>query len=155
MNQTRKDVPSEVRVVVEVDGKPVGFLNLDMERLWPLINHHQRETLPAEWLDSKRFESAIRAAALKNFMNRLQSHLYQALGDEIVKAELDVESLTLKAEAAAQTFGRTLRDIETLAAESGRSPADFYAFFWEYLLDDGEPNDLKKQWKAAAKASSD
>ena len=145
----RKEVPSEVRVVVEVDGNPVGFLNLDMERLWPLINHNHRESSLAEWLDPQRFEAAIRAAALKNLMNRLQSHLYQALGDEIVKAELDVESLALKAEAAAQTFGRTQKDIENLVAESGRSTADFYAFFWEYLLDDREPEDLKKQWKAA------
>jgi hypothetical protein len=145
-------MPSEVRVVVEVDGKPVGFLNLDMERLWPLINHHGQKAF-ADWLDPQRFEAAVRAAALKNLMNRLQSHLYQALGDEIVKAELDVESLALKAEAAAQTFGRTQHDIETLVAESGRSMTDFYAFFWEYLLDDGEPGDLKKQWKASTKTS--
>jgi len=147
----RKELPSEGRVVVEVDGNPVGFMNLDMERLWPLINHNHRENTLAEWLDPKRFEEAVRAAALKNLMNRLQSHLYQALGDEIVKAELDVESLTLKAEAAAQTFGRTQRDIETLVAETGRSTADFYTFFWEYLLDDREPADLKREWKAAKK----
>ena len=64
-NGKKDPVPSEVRVVVEVNGNPVGFLNLDMERLWPLINHHQRGTLPAEWLDSQHFESAIRAAAAR------------------------------------------------------------------------------------------
>ena len=150
MSQTnRKDLPAEVRVVVEVDGKPVGSFNLDIDRLWPLINHRQREALPVEWLDSQRLDAVIRAAAVKNLMVRLQSRLYQALGDEIVKAALDAESLTLRAEAAAQTFGRTQQDIEKLVVESGRSSADFYAFFWEYLLDDREPEDLKRQWKTA------
>jgi hypothetical protein len=154
MNQNnKKDLPSEVRVVVEVDGKPVGYLNLDIDRLWPLINHRRREALPVEWLDAQQLDSAVRAAAVKNLMNRLQSHLYQVLGDEIVKAQLDVESLMLKAEAAAQTFGRTQTEIESLAAESGRTPADFLTFFWEYLLDEGETADLKKHWKAAKKLS--
>jgi hypothetical protein len=153
MNQTnKKELPSEVRVVVEVDGKPVGTLHLDMDRLWPLINHRQREALPVEWLDAQRLDAVIRAAALKNIMNRLQSDLYQALGNQIVKAELDVENFTLKAEAAAQIFGRTQKEIESLAAESGRTPADFYTFFWEYMLDDREPaEDLKKRWKVAGK----
>jgi|SRR5438093_7900829 len=152
MNQNnRKDPSSEVRVFVEVDGTPVGSLNLDMDRLWPLINHHQRKALPVEWLDSQHLEAVIRAAAVKNLLSRLQSHLYQVLGDEIVKAALDAESLTLRAEAAAQTFGRTQQDIEKLVAESGRSSADFYAFFWEYLLDDREPEDLRKQWRTAKK----
>ena len=157
MNQVnnKKDQTSEVRVVVEVDGNPVGFLNLDIDRLWPLINHRQREALPVEWLEPQRLDSVIRAAAVKNLMTRLQSHLYQALGNEIVKAELDVESFTLKAETAAQTFGRTQQEIENLVAESGRSAADFYAFFWEYLLDDRETaDDLKKQWKAVKKDSA-
>ena len=147
----RKDAAPEVRVVVEVDGKPVGFLSLDIDRLWPVINHRTRETAPIEWLDAHRLEDVIRAAAAKNLTNRLQSHLYQALGGEIVKAELDVESFILKAEAVAQAFGRKHSDIESLVAESGRSTADFYAFFWEYLLDEREMPDLKKQWKAAVK----
>ena len=152
MNQTnRKEGASEVRMVVEVDGKPVGFLNLDIDRLWPLINHRKRKGTPIEWIDSDRLEAVIRAAASKNLMTRLQSHLYQALGNEIVRAELDVEGLTLRAEAAAQAFGRTHADIENLVAESGRSAVDFYSFFWEYLLGDREPTDLKKQWKAAHK----
>jgi len=156
MSQTnRKDLPAEVRVVVEVDGKPVGSFNLDIDRLWPLINHRQREALPVEWLDSQRLDAVIRAAAVKNLMVRLQSRLYQALGDEIVKAELDVESFTLKAEAAAQIFGRTQNDIESLVAESGRSPADFLTFFWEYLLGDLEQDDLKEQWMTVKKAGSD
>jgi len=36
---TRREIPSEVRVMVEVDGNPVGFLNLDIDRLGPLIYH--------------------------------------------------------------------------------------------------------------------
>ena len=35
-----------------------------------------------------------------------------------------------------------------LAAESGRTAMDFYGFIWEYLLDDREITDLKKEWKA-------
>src|SRR5262245_11419561 len=152
MNQNnRKDAPSEVRMVVEVDGKPIGFLNLDIDRLWPLINHRTRETTPVEWIDPQRFQDVLRAAVAKNLMNRLQTHLYTALGHEMVKAELDLENLTLKAETAAQTFGRTREDIETLVTEFGRSAADFYSFFWEYLLNDKEGDDLKKQWKAASK----
>jgi hypothetical protein len=74
--------------------------------------------------------------------------LYKTLGDEMVKAELDVESITLKAEAAAQAFGRTTADIEKLAMESDCAPLDFYAFFWDYLLDERDVTDLKKAWKA-------
>jgi hypothetical protein len=141
----RKDA-SEVRVVVEVDGNPVGFIELDMERLWPLINHQKRE-LPVEWVDRTRFDSLVRAAAVKRLVSRLEQHLYRTLGDEIVKAELDVESFMLKAEAAGQAFGRNKADIEKLVADSGRTAMDFYSFFWEYLLDDRDNVDLKKEWK--------
>ena len=151
MNQpNRKEHPTELRVVVEVDGKPVGTLNLDIDRLWPLISHRKRPTAPVEWLDSQRLEEVVRAAATKNLMDRLQKHLYQALGGEIVKAQLHVDSLILKADAAAQALCRTHKDIENLVAESGRSTVDFFAFFWEYLLSEREPADLKKQWKAVA-----
>src|SRR5579862_842807 len=101
----KKDT-SEVRVVVEVDGRPVGYMSLDMERLWPLIQHQKRE-LPVEWVDRARFDSLVRAAAVKRLISRLEQHLYRALGDEMVKAELDIESFMLKAEAAGQAFGRT------------------------------------------------
>ena len=144
---TRKEsVHTEVRVVVEVDGNPVGFLSLDIERLWPLINH-RTDASPIEWMDTAKFDSAMRAAVIKRLMARMQNRLYQTLGDEIVKAELDVESFILKADTAAQVFGRKKADIEKLAAESNRAPADFYSFFWEYLLDDREISDLKKEWK--------
>jgi hypothetical protein len=146
-NSKKEGVPSEVRVVVEVDGNPVGFLNLDIERLWPLINHRKRDLVPVEWMDPAKFDSIMRAAVVKRLMSRIQSHLYQALGDEIVKAELDVESFHLKAEAAAQVFGREKSDIEKLVLESDRSPMDFYSFFWDYLLDERETIDLKKVWR--------
>jgi hypothetical protein len=146
-NSKKESVPSEVRVVVEVDGNPVGFLNLDIERLWPLVNHRKHDLVPVEWMDASKFDSIMRAAVVKRLMSRIQSHLYQALGDEIVKAELDVESFHLKAEAAAQVFGREKSDIEKLVLESDRSPMDFYAFFWDYLLDERETIDLKKEWK--------
>jgi len=147
-NTKKESLPSEVRVVVEVDGNPVGFLNLDVTRLWPLINHRKRDHVAVEWMDATKFDSIMRAAVMKRLMTRLEAHLYQALGDEIVKAELDVETFNLKAEAAAQAFGRTKAEIETLVLETDRTPLDFYAFFWEYLLDEREVIDLKKEWKA-------
>ena len=118
-NSKKELLPSQVRLVVEVDGHPVGFLNLDLDRLWPLINHRKRDVVP----------------------------VYQTLGDEMVKAELDVENVTLKAETAAQVFGRTKTEIEKFVADSGGTAMDFYTFFWEYLLEDREVTDLKKEWK--------
>ena len=145
---TKKESPaSEVRMVVEVDGNPIGLLNLDLTRLWPLINHRKGDHVPVEWMDAPQFDSMVRAAVVKRLMARLQTHLYRALGDEIVRAELDVESFTLKAETAAQAFGTTQADIEQLVLDSDRTPMDFYTFFWEYLLDDNDTTDLKKEWK--------
>ena len=144
---TKAEKMSAVRVVVEVDGRPVGFMELDMERLWPLINHQKRD-LPVEWVDRARFDSLVRAAAVKRLVARLEQQLYRSLGDQIVKTELDVESFMLKAEAAGQAFGRSKTDIEKLVAGAGCTSMDFYNFFWEYLLDDRENIDLKKEWKA-------
>jgi hypothetical protein len=145
-----KTSAAAVRVVVEVDGNPVGFLNLDMERLWPLINHSMKETPPAEWIDPSRFEAMMRAVAMRNLSNRLQSHLYQALGDEMVKAELDIEGFTLRAEAAAQAFGQTKKDIEKLTLKSRNTPQEFYEFFWKFMTDEREGIEPKKAWKKAA-----
>jgi len=147
-NTKKESLPSEVRVVVEVDGNPVGVLNLDVNRLWPLINHRKRDHVPVEWMDAAKFDSIMRAAVMKKLMARLETHLYRALGDEMVKAELDVESFNLKAESVAQTFGGTKAEIEKLVLETDRTPLDFYAFFWEYLLDERDITDLKKEWKA-------
>src|SRR5882672_5709271 len=105
-SNNKKENQSEMRVVVEVDGNPIGFLNLDLDRLWPLINHRKGDASPVEWMDAAKFDSVMRAAVVKRLMSRLESHLYQALGDEMVKAELDVESFNLKTEAAALAFGR-------------------------------------------------
>ncbi len=148
LTNSKKEVPSEVRMVVEVDGNPVGFLNLDIDRLWPLINHRKRDVVPVEWMDASKFDSIMRAAVVKRLMARLQGRLYQSLGDEIVKAELDVETFNLKAETAAQTLGRSKQDIEQLVTETDNTPMDFYSFFWDYLLDDRDVFNLKKEWKA-------
>lgn len=145
---SKKEIPSEVRLVVEVDGNPVGVLNLDIDRLWPLINHRKRDIVPVEWLDAPKFDSIMRATVIKRLVSRLETHLYRALGDEIVKAELDVESFKLKAEAAAQAFGTTKADIEKLVTETDNTPMDFYTFLWEYLLDERDAIDLKKEWKS-------
>src|SRR5678815_4203789 len=140
----RKGTPSEVRVVVEVDGNPVGFLNLDMERLWPLINHNLKEAPSAEWIDRSRFDTMMRAVVARNLSNRLQSHLYSTLGSEIVKTELDIEGFTLRAEAAAQAFGNTRKEVENLAAKTGNTPADFDEFFWTYMMDERDSIEPKK-----------
>jgi len=146
-NAKRESTPSQIRLVVEVDGNPVGFLNLDLDRLWPLINHRKRDTIDVEWIDPANFESMVRAVVMKRLISRIEGRLYQTLGEEMVKAELDVENVILKADAAAQVFGRTKREIEKFVAESGRTEMDFYTFFWEYMLADREVNDLKKEWK--------
>jgi len=147
VNSKKELPPSQVRLVVEVDGHPVGFLNLDLDRLWPLINHRKRDVVAVEWMDAVTFDSILRAVVTKRLVSRLQGRLYQTLGDEMVKAELDVENFTLKAETAAQVFGRTKTEIEKFVAGSGRTATDFYAFFWEYLLEDREVTDLRKEWK--------
>ncbi|MBI4472526.1 MAG: hypothetical protein HY646_07645 [Acidobacteria bacterium] len=149
MQANKREVPSEVRVVVEVDGNPVGVLNLDIDRLWPLINHSKRERVPVEWMDQAKFETLMRVVVVKRLMARLESQLYQTLGNEIVKAELDGETFSLKAESAAQAFGRTKAEIDKLVMESDRTPMDFYTFFWDYLLDERDVIDLKKEWKVA------
>ena len=146
-SNSKKEVQKEMRVVVKVDGNPVGFLNLDLDRLWPLINHRRGDTVPVEWMDAAKFDSIMRAAVVKRLISRLETHLYQALGDEMVKAELDVETFNLKAEAAAQTFGRSKAEIAKLVEDDDCSTMDFYSFFWDYLLDDREVIDLKKEWK--------
>jgi hypothetical protein len=145
----RKVGDAEVRVVVEVDGQPVGYMSLDMERLWPLINHRIKETPPAEWIDRRRFQTMVRAIVMKSLSHRLQFHLYASLGNEMVKAELYIEGLKMKAEEVAQTFGRARSDIEKLVAKSGKTSADFYEFFWNYMMDDRDGIDPKKAWKAA------
>jgi hypothetical protein len=147
-NAKKDSLPAEVRVVVEVNGNPVGFLNLDVGRLWPIINHRKNDNVPAEWMDGTKFDSIMRAAVVKRLIARLETNMYRSLGDEIVKAELDVETFNLRAEAAVQAFGRTKADIEQLVLEVDRTPMDFYTFLWEYLLDEREVIDLKKEWKA-------
>src|SRR5947208_16800387 len=113
-NAKKETLPSELRVVVEVDGNPVGFLNLDVSRLWPLMNHRKRDHVPGEWMDAAKFDSIMRAAVMKRLMARLETHLYCSLGDQMGKAELDVERLNLKAESAAQTFGGAKAEGEKL-----------------------------------------
>ena len=145
---SKKEIQSEMRIIVEVDGNPVGAFNLDIDRLWPLINHRRRDSMPVEWMDSVKFDSVMRAAVIKRLLARLEAHLYQTLGDEMVKAELDVESFTLKAEAAALAFGTSRAEIETLVSVTDNTPMDFYSFFWEYLLDDRDVIDLRREWKS-------
>jgi hypothetical protein len=146
-NSKRESMPNQVRLVVEVDGTPVGFLSLDLERLWPLINHQKRDTLPVEWMDPLKFDSLMRAVVMKQLVSRIEARLYKTLGDEMVQAELDAETFTLKADAAAQEFGRSQSEIDKLVAEANRKDGDFHSFFWEYMLDDREVSDLKKEWK--------
>jgi hypothetical protein len=149
MPETNRRESAGVRVVVEVDGHPIGVLELDMERLWPLLNHRKHQGASAEWMDRTKLESVLRAAVVKRLIAGLERPLYSALGDEIVKAELEIESIMLRAETAVQTFGSNKADVDKLVAETGRTMADFNTFFWDYLLADRDPDDLKKEWKAA------
>jgi hypothetical protein len=148
----RNDGQAAIRVVVEVDGSPVGFVELDIDRLWPIIEHRQHDNIGVEWIEQKRFRQAMRAAVIRQFMSRLQSHLYEAIGNEIVKAELDIENFILKADAAGQAFGRTRQELDSMLRENGRSDADFEAFFWDYMLDDREGIDPKKEWKSRTRS---
>ena len=59
--------------------------------------------------------------------------------------------MVMKAETAAQIFGKTRAEVSAYTAKSGRTLADFETFFWESLFNDSEPSDLKKNWKAAGK----
>jgi hypothetical protein len=140
--------PSPMRLVVEVDGNPIGFLSLDVDRLWPLIHHRKRDVASAEWMDTSKFDSMMRAVVMKRLISRIEGRLYQSLGDEMVKAELEIENLKLKADVAVQAFGQSQSEIEKVVTESGKTSSDFYKFFWEYLLDERDVTDLKKAWKS-------
>src|SRR6185436_7876009 len=115
---SKKDLsPTQVRLVVEVDGNPVGFLSLDLDRLWPLINHRKHDLVPIEWIDEAKFDSVMRAAVMKRLISRIEGRLYQTLGEEMVKAELDAENFLLKADGATQVFGRSKAEIEKMVEE--------------------------------------
>jgi len=150
-SKAAKGADSEMSLVFEVDGNPVGVLHLDLDRIWPLINHRKRDTAPAEWIDRSRFRTAVRAAVARNLTEHLQKQLYPAIGKEIVQAQLNLETMVLKAETAAQVFGRTTREIKAFAAKSGRTMDDFQTFFWQNLMNESDAADLKKAWKAAGK----
>jgi hypothetical protein len=147
--QRARDLASDFRVVVEVDGHPVGFLDLDVDRLWPLIQHRGGNGPAVEWINPDRYSAAVRAAVGRKMRERLQTRLLPILGDEIVKAQLDVENRALRAEAAAQAFGRSKAEIQALTKEAKRSPAEFDAFFWDYLLSEKETKNLKKEFKSS------
>ena len=87
----------------------------------------------------------------RNLTEHLQKDLHQSLGKEIVQAQLNLETMVLKAETAAQVFGRTTGEIRALAAKSGRTLEDFQTFFLQNLMNESDAADLKKAWKASAK----
>ena len=143
----RRPKTSRVQVVVEVDGNPVGLLDLDWERLWPAINHRKRDPVTIDWVSKREFDSLTSATVLRRFMRRLEGRLYQGLGDEMVRAELDVENLYLRMEAASQALGRTSAEIKTLLSKTGGTRADFTNFFLDYLLSDRDVTDLEQEWQ--------
>ena len=144
----RRRKTSKVQVVVEVDGNPVGLLDLDWDRLWPAINHREREALAIDWVSKREFDSLTSATVLRRFMRRLEGRLYQGLGDEMVRAELDIENLYLRMEAASQALGRTSAEIKDLLSTTGGTRADFMNFFWDYVLSDRDALDLEEEWTA-------
>jgi hypothetical protein len=52
-------------------------------------------------------------------------------------------------DSAANGFGYSRQEIERLAPESGCSVADFYPFFWKYLLNDRDAVDLRAEWQSS------
>ena len=142
----RRPKTSKVQVVVEVDGNPVGLPDLDWDRLWPAINHRQRDDLAIDWVSKQEFDSLTSATVLRRFMRRLEGRLYQGLGDEMVRAELDIENLYLRMEAASQALGRTTAEIKELLSTTGGTRADFMNFFWDYVLSDRDTMDLEEEW---------
>ena len=138
----KKESPAEIRMVVEVDGNPKPAKEME--------NEDRAVTIKATGSVRERAdcEAIVRAAVVKRLMARMANQLYGTLGNQMVQAELDVESFQMKAEAAAKAFGAAKGDIEKLVSDSGRAPLDFYSFFWDYLLDKRDTIDLKKEWKA-------
>jgi hypothetical protein len=59
-SKAAKSAESEMSLVFEVDGNPVGVLHLDLNRIWPLINHRKRDTAPPT--GSTEPDSALRFA---------------------------------------------------------------------------------------------
>ena len=78
-NTKKETTTSHVRLVVEVDGNAVGFLNLDLDRLWPLINHTQQETVPVEWMDAEKFDSIMREYPISSAEGLALMRLAEAL----------------------------------------------------------------------------
>ena len=143
---SKKSQTSKLQVVVEVDGNPVGLLDLDWDRLWRVINHRNRDPINIEWMKRTEFDAVANATVLRLFMRRIEGRLYQGLGDEMVRAELEIENLNLKMDAAAQEFGRTDAELEQVLTGSGRTRAEFMSFFWDYLLGEREVSDLEEAW---------
>ena len=147
MKQGRKDTAA-IRVVLEVDGNPVGSVSIELDRVWQILDLRRADGPQTEWLKNSEFEALLRSAVLNRFTQHLKSHLYEAFGQSLVKAELDIENLNLKAEAVVQAFGKTKREFEEALAEAGGSVAEFHAFLRGYLTGDGELVDPKKAWKS-------
>ena len=156
MAQSRKKSPgkrspqtlSKLKLVVEVDGKRVGVLDIDWNRLWPEVNHRKRESAGIEWIRSRELDALAKATMLGRFTRRLERRLYQGLGDEMVRAELDIENFFLRLEAAAQLFGTTRREIDEMLAFVGVTETTFKDFLWEYVAGDADIDDIKRAWKA-------
>ncbi len=156
MAQSKKKIPgkraprklSKLKLVVEVDGKPVGVLDIDWNRLWPEVNHRKRESPGIEWIRSTELDALAKATMLGRFTRRLERRLYQGLGDEMVRAELDIENFFLRLEAAAQVFGTTRREIDEMLAFVGVTETTFKSFLWEYVAGDADIDDIESEWKA-------
>jgi hypothetical protein len=65
---------------------------------------------------------------LGRFTRRLERRLYQGLGDEMVRAELDIGNFFLRLEEAAQVFGTTRREIDEMLAFVGVTETTFKNF---------------------------
>ena len=139
---------SKLKLVVEVDGKPIGVLDIDWDRLWPEVNHRNRESIGIEWVDGKEIEARVKTTMLSRFTRRLEPRLYQSLGDEMVRAELDIENFFLRLEAAGQAFGTSRKAVDRILRSSDATQAEFMEFLWEYVVSDAEIDLIEETWKA-------
>lgn len=145
MSDARQE--NSVRVVLEVDGSPVGFVNIDLDRLWPVLDLRRPDGPHAAWLRDSDFDTLVRNAVLKRFMEHLKADLYHAFGQSLVKAELQMESVNLKAEAVVQAVGKSREEFENLLAECAGNSAEFYSFLHQYLTGEVESSNPRKEWK--------
>ena len=106
MAQSRKKSPgkrspqtlSKLKLVVEVDGKRVGVLDIDWNRLWPEVNHRKRESAGIEWIRSRELDVLAKATMLERFtrLDGSRSTRGSGLGLSLVAAVAKLHDASLE-----------------------------------------------------------